>query len=167
MDISRFIITALALERASVLSTAGALETKTNSGPSLSVIILVWVSFCSWTLLRTNAQNVCGVIFQLLNFMKFKEMTCFAGSRLSVISSVNLAAACYLPKETGPCRGYFVRYFYDLSTGRCQLFAYGGCQGNNNNFKTFEECSNHCVVSENHFCCCFKEYKQYPRLTPT
>lgn len=93
-------------------------------------------------------------------------MTCFAGNRLNVISSVNLAAACYLPKETGPCRGYFVRYFYNISTGRCQRFAYGGCQGNNNNFKTFGECSNHCDVSENHLCCCCKEQKQYPRLTP-
>ena len=59
MDISRFIITALALERASVLSTADALETKTNSGPSLSVIILVWVGFCSCILLRSNVHNIC------------------------------------------------------------------------------------------------------------
>lgn len=59
MDISRFIITALALERASVLSTEDALETKTNSGPSLSVIILVWVGFCSYILLRSNVHNIC------------------------------------------------------------------------------------------------------------
>lgn len=59
MDISRFIITALALERASVLSTADALETETNSGPSLSVIILVWVGFCSCILLRSNVHNIC------------------------------------------------------------------------------------------------------------
>ena len=58
MDISRFIITALALERASVLFMADALETKTNSGPSLTVIILVWVSFCSCTLVRTKVHNV-------------------------------------------------------------------------------------------------------------
>ena len=93
---------------------------------------------------------------QFQNFMKFKEMTCFAGNRLNVISSVNLAAACYLPKETGPCRGYFIRYFYNISTGRCQRFAYGGCQGNKNNFKTFGECNNHCVVSKSHLCCFFQ-----------
>jgi len=45
MDISRFIFSTLALGRAIVLSMAVALETKTNFGPSLSVIILVWVSF--------------------------------------------------------------------------------------------------------------------------
>ena len=77
-------------------------------------------------------------------------MICFAGNKLNVISSVNLAAACYLPKETGPCRGYFVRYFYNISTGRCQRFAYGGCQGNRNNFKSLGECDNYCLVSENH-----------------
>lgn len=70
--------------------------------------------------------------------------TC-VGNELNVISSVKLAAACYLPKETGPCRGYFVRYFYNISTGRCQRFAYGGCQGNRNNFKSLGECNNYCL----------------------
>ena len=58
MGISRFIITALALEHASVLCTADALETKTNSGLSLSVTILAWVSFCPCILLRSNVHNI-------------------------------------------------------------------------------------------------------------
>lgn len=109
-----------------------------------------------------NLQNVCGIKFQLRSLIRFDEMLCFAGNILSVNSSVNLAAACYLPKETGPCRGYFVRYFYNISTGRCQRFAYGGCKGNKNNFKSFGECSKYCVVSKNHFCCWFKSRHRIP-----
>lgn len=45
MVIFQYIITMLALEIASVLSMVVALETKTNSGPCLSVIARVWVSF--------------------------------------------------------------------------------------------------------------------------
>ena len=97
-----------------------------------------------------NQLNVCGVI----PITTFDEMLSFAGNKLNVISSVNLAAACHLAKETGPCRGYFLRYFYNISTGRCQRFVYGGCHGNKNNFKSFGECNNYCVVSEKHFCCC-------------
>lgn len=89
-------------------------------------------------------------------------MICFAGNKLNVISSVNLAAACYLPKETGPCRGYFVRYFYNISTGRCQRFAYGGCQGNRNNFKSLGECNNYCLVSENHVSFFFRFQLEIP-----
>jgi len=72
MDISRFIITTLALELASVLSMAVVLETKTNSGSSLSVIILVWVSFCSCTPLRTNKTPIWNNI--PIAIMKFDQI---------------------------------------------------------------------------------------------
>lgn len=51
--------------------------------------------------------------------MKFKEMICFVGNRLNVILLVNLVVVCYLLKEIGLCRGYFVRYFYNISMGGC------------------------------------------------
>ncbi|KAF8774023.1 U-actitoxin-Avd3m like protein [Argiope bruennichi] len=56
---------------------------------------------------------------------------------------------CYLPPETGPCRGLFFRYYYDDSNGRCELFRYGGCRGNANNFRSREECEDTCVDSSN------------------
>jgi hypothetical protein len=36
---------------------------------------------------------------------------------------------CLLPKETGPCKAYMERFFYDQETRSCQKFVYGGCHG--------------------------------------
>jgi len=48
---------------------------------------------------------------------------------------------CSLPKVVGPCKAGFPRYYFDKNTKSCQKFIYGGCKGNANNFRTWEECS--------------------------
>lgn len=55
-----------------------------------------------------------------------------------------LDPSCYLPKKEGPCRARMPRYFYDKTSRKCELFYYGGCLGNQNNFVTFEKCSSKC-----------------------
>lgn len=47
----------------------------------------------------------------------------------------------------GPCRAIKERYFFSVDTGHCELFDYGGCAGNANNFETLEACEETCVVS--------------------
>ncbi|XP_075556650.1 actinia tenebrosa protease inhibitors-like [Dermacentor variabilis] len=54
---------------------------------------------------------------------------------------------CYLPKKTGPCLGYFPRYYYNATTNSCDQFIYGGCRGNPNNFKSLEKCQSVCVIA--------------------
>ncbi|XP_052069027.1 WAP four-disulfide core domain protein 6A-like, partial [Mytilus californianus] len=56
-----------------------------------------------------------------------------------------IAPVCILPKDLGPCRGIYVRYYYDLNSGKCLEFAYGGCRGNGNRFNTQEECISTCT----------------------
>uniref|UniRef100_A0A8C7WYZ9 BPTI/Kunitz inhibitor domain-containing protein n=1 Tax=Oryzias sinensis TaxID=183150 RepID=A0A8C7WYZ9_9TELE len=51
---------------------------------------------------------------------------------------------CTLDPVTGPCRGEFERYFYNFKKGRCEIFIYGGCFGNQNNFETEKECLQRC-----------------------
>uniref|UniRef100_A0A8C9XAX4 BPTI/Kunitz inhibitor domain-containing protein n=1 Tax=Sander lucioperca TaxID=283035 RepID=A0A8C9XAX4_SANLU len=47
--------------------------------------------------------------------------------------------------HNGPtCLGNFPRYFYNSSSTSCQLFTYGGCGGNFNNFETEKECMQRC-----------------------
>lgn len=52
---------------------------------------------------------------------------------------------CKQPLITGHCRASMPRYYYDEETKTCKHFLYGGCQGNDNNFKTENECKEQCM----------------------
>ncbi|XP_050294454.1 papilin isoform X2 [Anthonomus grandis grandis] len=58
---------------------------------------------------------------------------------------VDRQGACSLPNIRGPCRNFTVKWFYDIKYGGCSRFWYGGCDGNENRFKTKEECEGVCV----------------------
>ena len=51
---------------------------------------------------------------------------------------------CELPAIVGPCEALLPRWFYNAETGQCEQFEYGGCLGNENNFKTLDECERAC-----------------------
>ncbi|KAK3578488.1 hypothetical protein CHS0354_007741 [Potamilus streckersoni] len=51
---------------------------------------------------------------------------------------------CNLPVKPGPCKGSFKRYYFNIHTCQCEEFIYGGCQGNENNFDTIEQCVKSC-----------------------
>ena len=51
---------------------------------------------------------------------------------------------CRLPPESGDCMAAFRRWHYDINSGECKKFIYGGCAGNSNNFETKEECLQRC-----------------------
>ncbi|XP_062362721.1 tissue factor pathway inhibitor isoform X2 [Cinclus cinclus] len=56
---------------------------------------------------------------------------------------------CLHAQEPGVCRGYFTRYFYNKETKLCEAFKYGGCLGNQNNFRSLEECQATCQDNSN------------------
>ena len=51
---------------------------------------------------------------------------------------------CDLPADVGPCDEVVPRFFYNACTNQCELFDWGGCDGNANNFVTLEECAAAC-----------------------
>jgi hypothetical protein len=58
---------------------------------------------------------------------------------------------CAQKKVAGRCEGLFRRFYYDVTTKKCEQFIYGGCRGNENNFKSKDECETICINSFNHF----------------
>lgn len=62
------------------------------------------------------------------------------GIELEPFNSVH----CMLESETGSCRALQPRYYYNSQAGVCDVFGYGGCGGNQNNFQSLEECENKC-----------------------
>lgn len=46
--------------------------------------------------------------------------------------------------SVGPCRGSFIRWYYDTESRRCRKFTYGGCRGNVNRFDSAEQCQRVC-----------------------
>uniref|UniRef100_A0AAX7TFB3 BPTI/Kunitz inhibitor domain-containing protein n=1 Tax=Astatotilapia calliptera TaxID=8154 RepID=A0AAX7TFB3_ASTCA len=54
---------------------------------------------------------------------------------------------CEAKPETGPCRASLRHWYYNRETGNCEMFMYGGCRGNKNNYPTRESCMQTCTVS--------------------
>ncbi|OUC41531.1 putative Kunitz/Bovine pancreatic trypsin inhibitor domain protein [Trichinella nativa] len=73
------------------------------------------------------------------------KLRCVSGAHAL---GVEIPAACSEEKDPGPCFGYIVRFYYNPRNMRCEVFVYGGCGGNSNNFETKEACNQICPVYE-------------------
>ncbi|XP_015682427.1 kunitz-type serine protease inhibitor kunitoxin-Tel1-like [Protobothrops mucrosquamatus] len=68
-------------------------------------------------------------------------------AELTPVSGQDRPEHCDLPVEPGPCEAKMPRFYYNSALKHCQEFNYGGCRGNDNNFKTKDECHYTCVAS--------------------
>lgn len=59
-------------------------------------------------------------------------------------NSIRISDFCYLPAESGDCRGRFPSIYYDVTTDSCKPFVYGGCDSNKNWFESVEVCMKTC-----------------------
>lgn len=71
------------------------------------------------------------------------EKECSSSNTVKQPSQVKIDK-CLQAAYTGPCRARFVRYFYNSTSARCEEFVYGGCQKNENNFESPQECKLAC-----------------------
>lgn len=55
-----------------------------------------------------------------------------------------VSGACLLQVDEGPCREEIERYYYNTISQKCEIFYYGGCQGNANNFNSYQKCQKTC-----------------------
>lgn len=51
---------------------------------------------------------------------------------------------CKLPKDSGPCEGTKVYWYYNSEKMKCRKFVYGGCGGNKNRFHSQSDCIANC-----------------------
>nr|XP_008117944.1 PREDICTED: kunitz-type serine protease inhibitor bitisilin-3-like [Anolis carolinensis] len=81
----------------------------------------------------------------------------------------NLYETCNYPSDPGPCHVYERRYFYNSHSKKCEVFYYGGCKGNENNFRTLRECQatcrEPCYLPPNPGLCRGKGHYYYYNLT--
>ncbi|KAG8010636.1 Protein AMBP [Nibea albiflora] len=74
----------------------------------------------------------------------FKTLVRQQGMADSTIVTKQDKEACKAAPDTGPCFGLHRRYFYNASSMSCELFNYGGCLGNQNNFENERICLQRC-----------------------
>ncbi|KAF3693415.1 Boophilin-G2 Precursor [Channa argus] len=55
---------------------------------------------------------------------------------------------CYRPKKYGGCSARFSKFFYNVTSRRCERFNFSGCGSNGNIFSTAEECEQLCGDGE-------------------
>uniref|UniRef100_A0A175KDW0 Kunitz-type inhibitors n=1 Tax=Phalotris mertensi TaxID=1260334 RepID=A0A175KDW0_9SAUR len=70
-------------------------------------------------------------------------------AELTPVSGEDQPEFCNLPADIGPCRGKIPYFYYNVDGNKCEIFFYGGCQGNDNRFKTKRECDRTCFGSFN------------------
>ncbi|XP_022220890.1 kunitz-type serine protease inhibitor 2-like [Drosophila obscura] len=52
------------------------------------------------------------------------------------------------PGVVGICRMALRKFTYDKTGNKCFEFIYGGCQGNQNQFETMDECTKACIKNK-------------------
>ncbi|PZC74553.1 hypothetical protein B5X24_HaOG207687 [Helicoverpa armigera] len=53
---------------------------------------------------------------------------------------------CKLPIESGSCSGNYSRWGFNVDSGKCERFTWGGCEGNSNRFSTEAACLLRCLI---------------------
>ena len=51
---------------------------------------------------------------------------------------------CELIPDSGSCSATLRRWYFDSVTGDCKTFIWGGCDGNNNRFRSRRQCERRC-----------------------
>ncbi|XP_046327753.1 spondin-1-like isoform X1 [Haliotis rufescens] len=95
-----------------------------------------------WRMFLRKSQKTddCGVHLQEKDLCRGIIPDCDMAAKMK-----NYTVICNEDADTGPCRGMFIRWFYNASMQKCQAFTYGGCRGNENKFDTQEECVELCA----------------------
>jgi hypothetical protein len=65
-------------------------------------------------------------------------------STLKILPGLEIFSVLFFDDQVGDCTNEEIRFFYDPDAKQCLDFTYGGCSGNLNNYKTFDDCMKTC-----------------------
>ena len=89
---------------------------------------------------REDCINTCGDPCSLIE--------CAPGTKCHVNEETEAGECikdiCALEPDRGPCKAYFLSYFFNFASRQCEIFVYGGCKGNKNRFYLLEDCRKTC-----------------------
>lgn len=71
-------------------------------------------------------------------------LTCLVVMLASFSHGFNPPAYCLQSRDPGNCNQRLSRYYFDSLTYKCTPFSYTGCGGNQNHFRSLQECQSHC-----------------------
>ncbi len=66
-------------------------------------------------------------------------MLLFLLAQSSCRKDCNKSSNCDLEYDSGSCKAYFPKYYFDKDEGKCKEFIWGGCEGTVP-FESLEEC---------------------------
>uniref|UniRef100_A0A915HQ25 BPTI/Kunitz inhibitor domain-containing protein n=1 Tax=Romanomermis culicivorax TaxID=13658 RepID=A0A915HQ25_ROMCU len=93
-----------------------------------------------------NRYSFSYILFFYLSVsMHFSMICCEIEYEPFVDKALNISTVCSQPRQTGPCRASFPRFYYNSTEKQCRKFVYGGCDSNDNNFFTSDECQRVCI----------------------
>lgn len=77
----------------------------------------------------------------LITFVNY----CLSKEKTTHSSDIKRSKKCFLPIISGECENKLIdRYAFNQYFETCYPFYYSGCDGNENNFKTLDECVKQC-----------------------
>ncbi|XP_059194900.1 collagen alpha-6(VI) chain-like [Centropristis striata] len=96
-----------------------------------------WFGGCGGNANRFNTEHECfrTCVAHNPNILPTPELASFTSKD-----------SCFLRQDQGGCQNYTMMWFFDTEQSECSRFWYGGCGGNENRFKTQDECENLCLT---------------------
>lgn len=68
-------------------------------------------------------------------------------NNLPIFNLIHFSANCFLSPDPGSCNDFFPEFYYDSAEGLCKEFLFGGCEGNENRFRSIFACRETCAFN--------------------
>jgi len=94
---------------------------------------------------RRKYMNTCRMSrIKCFQQARKRLSSCRANCSSQASTASSAVNQCSLPFERGMCRAKITKWYHNSATGKCEIFYYGGCDGNSNRFDSKAACEAKC-----------------------